>query len=106
MARAYSYDEFWATGVGTFMWVETIVNMKATLSLLLKIPYISDDGSATDRLEVIRIFPRRTEENWAASGPIMAWDRNYDQPTLHGSLWHRRPNGWHGFLEQGELRSA
>ena len=102
MALARSYDEFWALGLGAFLWTDTIVNGQSTPSLLIKVP--NEPGS--DVLEVIRIFPRRSESNWAASGQILGWDGNVEFPTLYGSLWHRKPEGWHGFLENGELRAA
>lgn len=103
---AQTYDEFWKLGIGAYMWTETIVNTKPTLSLLLKVPFVEDGKVIEGKVEVLRLFPRRSKDNWAESGQVKGWDGNKEKPTLTPSIWARNRKGWHGYLTNGKLFRA
>lgn len=73
---------------------------------------LSPDGDG----EIIRIYPSHegpTEAhpsgNWAAPGPVNGWDGNEDFPTFRPSIFVGGTTdhpGWHGFVENGQLRNA
>ena len=43
----------------------------------------------------------RQPDNWARQGPVMGWDGDDTEPTLHPSI--DVPGHWHGFIVKGRL---
>lgn len=52
------------------------------------------------------VYMMRSETDWAVPGEVSGWDGNEKRPTLHGSVWLLDGKGWHGFIENGNLRTA
>ena len=82
--------DFWEYGAGAFLWKDLGGN-RAMLLL-----------SVTGTL--VLLFTNRQANNWAAPGPVSAWDGNIEKPTLWPSIVD--PMGWHGFLIEGALVDA
>ena len=54
--------------------------------------------------ELLRLYVKHDEKNWAQPGPVNGWDGNADEPTFSPSI--SVTGGWHGFFERGKLRSV
>ena len=78
--------EFWAEGPGAMYWW-------SEYELLVVFP----------RVGPVRLQMYRTETDWNEKGDILAWDGNKEKPTLYGSIHAMPPEGWHGFIKEGEL---
>ena len=54
--------------------------------------------------EILPLYVHRQPDNWGQPGPVNGWDGNETHPTLSPSILI--PGGWHGFFENGHLRTA
>lgn len=67
-------------------------------------------GPLKDRgLELIQVFPRHADGNWAVPGEIDGWDGNEQSPTFTPSIFvggNTDDPGWHGFIRNGKLSNA
>ena len=61
-------------------------------------PYLIDLAVTSDE------FPNTWRDQFPDS--TWGWNGDFEAPTLSPSIWHNKPNGWHGFLEAGKLRSV
>ena len=104
-------EDFWKGDVGTYTWRWFKREDEDTLqrALMLKVP---DLNSKTKENTYVILYVSRQSDNWAESGEIMAWDGNEEFPTLNSSIQildivaGQEVNGWHGYLENGELRNV
>ena len=97
---------FWAEGPGAFHWqIED-----GQEALLLLVPWIHDEGRS--RGQLLHLFTERSSNDWNQEGPVHAWDGNFDEPTLTGSIQaitcidSKVVAGWHGWLRAGKLEPA
>lgn len=83
--------------IGDFVWSEERDCLYIVLPNATGKPALDSKGEAA--LDAIRV------SRGAACGPrVWGWDGNEDAPTLQPSLhWL---NNWHGFLQQGVLKSC
>ena len=88
----FSYDEFFAAPIefGRYWWTAE------GETLLLQ--------AGQRRGDHILLHMSHEQGNWAQPGPINGWDGNLEKPTLSPSILVE--GVWHGFLENGEMRTA
>ena len=55
-------------------------------------------------VELLRLYVCHAPDNWAQPGPVNGWDGSEKRPTLHPSIMVT--GGWHGFFENGRLRTV
>ena len=110
MARAYTDDEFFAPGMGpgTFMWSTVLVDGEEHQALYLKVPRVNAPfRPAKQDYEILCLYVMRDPALWNKPGHVKGWDGNWDKPTLTPSILVKYAdgiNGWHGYVEKGQLR--
>ena len=108
------YDELFDRGqAGDWCWGSEERDGLRLRVLWLIVPAVGGlpSGLLYDRgLELIHVFPDHAPKNWAEPGDRCGWDGNVDCPTFSPSIFVRGAEpadpGWHGFFEQGRLRTA
>lgn len=80
---------------GDFMWGEE--REDGTRYLYIRLP--GTTGIAFDALKCFKGADRGIEREWG-------WDGNEDRPTLVPSILDGSGGGWHGHLQDGELRTC
>ena len=95
---------FWAYGLGAMKWhgVRDPEGRGPIRALLVRLPRDGVTGG-----EVHRLYVERQPDNWAAPGPVKAWDGDLERPTLTPSI-QTLPveGGWHGYITAGNLVDA
>ena len=96
--KVETYEEFFTKPFtpGRFWWTET------GASMLLQ--------WGETRGEHLMLYTNHAPNNWARKGNIAGWSGGLDRPTLSPSIgvWNDDETAFvfHGFLEDGVLRSA
>ena len=79
--------------VGSFCFGSRMIRGKRFRTLVVKVP--------GDERCTVPIY--REGEKEPLGEPGWLWNGDENRPTLHPSLQHPDPGGWHGFVENGEL---
>ena len=87
---------FWQYGPGAFCWRQDVAGSR---TMLLLVPSERERG-----YEPLYLYMRHAANNWAEAGEEHGWDGDEDRPTLSPSV--SVPGGWHGFMENGQLRTV
>lgn len=108
------YRELWAMEEpGGYLWSTTLchpstcgeVEHGGHETLVLAVPDILHGK----KFECVRLYMERSEDDWAKPGSIYAFSGTKERPTLTpsiqvlGTVDGQEVNGWHGFLQDGEL---
>ena len=110
------YDEIFERGeLGDWHWSTTIMpDGSHHRSLWILVPNMQREGQGPlgpRGIELISVFPMHAPNNWAEPGDVQGWDGELDadRPTLRPSIFvgGSSPNpGWHGFFENGQIRTV
>ena len=91
---------FWEYGIGAMCWrhVRDRGGGPAVRALYVLLP---------PRGDAHMLYVDRLPDDWAAPGKTRGWDGNIKRPTLSPSIQTLpAETGWHGYLEDGNLRTC
>lgn len=93
------YDAFFDYGIGAMCWSK---DDEGRRTLIFLAPTIS----GRRKWICSEIYTLTDGKDWKTPGPIKGWDGNLEAPTFSPSIWLLNRAGWHGYIEQGNLRTA
>ena len=105
MFQTDDWTGFWAYGLGAMQWRSVVCDRNGFGPIRALIVRLPRDGVIGG--EVHRLYVERQPDNWAAPGPVKAWDGDLERPTLTPSIQTLpAEGGWHGYITEGNLVDA
>ena len=96
------YDAFFDYGIGAMCWTRDAEGRRMLLFIAPHEPEIE----GCPHWIVTRIYTRTDGKNWKEPGDVEGWDGNLETPTFSPSMWLLDREGWHGFIQNGDLVTA